>query len=192
MKTRRLLITILVLALLAVYYLMATDYFKQRRDNQALASRTEEVAQLLAQILPSPSDLEQRLSSAESLCAETQNSFPDPLNTTQIINAVLSLADDRGVKAIPLVTQPWTVESIGDYDYSVFRLSVTATGEFTEVADFIDGLESGEPPSLVITSLIVERVTDTPEDDNLILIEARLEIAIYARPPAANEVEEAE
>jgi hypothetical protein len=192
LKTRRLLVTILVLALVAVYYLMVSDYFKQRRDNQVLASRTEEVAQLLTQVPPSPSDLEQRLSAAESLYAETQNSFPDPLSTTQIINAVLSLADDTGVKAIPLVTQPWTVESVGDYDYSVFRLSVTATGEFTEVADFIDGLESGEPPTLIITSLIVDRVTGTPGDDNSLPVEARLEIAVYARPLATDEVEKAE
>jgi hypothetical protein len=192
LKIRRLLIIILVLALLAVYYVMVTDYFSQRRDNRALASRTEEVAQLLAQVTPTPTDLEERLSAAEGLYAETQNSFADPLSTTRIINAVLSLADDTGVKAIPLVTQPWTVESVGDYDYSVFRLTVTATGGFTEVADFIDGLETGEPTTLVITSLLVDRVTDVPGDDDSLLVEARLEIAVYARPSATDKVEKAE
>lgn len=187
MKTRKLLIAALVLVLLAVYYIIGTGYMKQRRDNQALASRTEEATQLLAQIPPSPTDLEARLSAAQSSYIETQNSFPAPLNTTQIINGVLRLADEAGVKAVPLVTHPWTTENISDYDYSVFRLSVTATGDFTRVADFIDRLESGGPPTLVIESLHVERVTDVQGEESASPFAAQLEIVVYTRPPAPDE-----
>lgn len=54
MKTRKLLIAMLVLVLLAVYYITGTGYLKQRHDNQALVSRAGEAAQLLTQIPPSP------------------------------------------------------------------------------------------------------------------------------------------
>lgn len=192
MKTKKILISILVLVLLAVYYLMTTDYLKQRQENQTLASRAEEAAQLLAQIPPSPADLEQRLSAAQSSYAETQNSFPSPLNTTQIINGVLRLADDAGVKAIPLVTQPWTIETISDHDYAVFRLSVTVTGDFTKLVSFIDRLETGEPPTLVIESLLIDGVTDMPGEENALPAAAQLEIVVYARPPAPRENGEAE
>jgi hypothetical protein len=187
-----LLIAVLVLVLLAVYYIMVTDYLKQRQENQALASRTEEAAQLLAQIPPPPADLEHRLSAAQSSYAETQDSFPDLLNTTQIINGVLRLADDEGVKAIPLVTQPWTVETISDHDYSVFRLSVTVTGDFTKLAGFIERLETGEPPTLIIESLLVDRVTEIQGEENALPVAAQLEIVVYARPPAPHENGKAE
>jgi len=192
LKTRKLLIAVLVLVLLAVYYIMGTGDLRQRRDNQALASRAVEAAQLLAQIPPSPADLEQRLSAAQSSYAETQNSFPAPLNTTQIINSVLTLADEAGVKAVPLVTQPWTTENISDFNYSVFRLSVTATGDFTRVADFVDRLESGGPTPLVIESLLVDRVTDMQGEEGTLPVSAQIEIVVYARPPAPDETRKAE
>jgi hypothetical protein len=181
-----------VLVLLVVYYLMATDYLKQRREHTALASRIDEAAEMLAQIPPSSTDLEERLSAAQSSFEATQNSFPDILNTTGIINAILGLADNVGVKAIPLITQPWTMESISDHNYSVFRLSVTATGAFTELADFINRLETGEPPTLVIESLLVDRIPDMSGEENVILVEAKLEIAVYARPPTPVEKEKVE
>lgn len=181
-----------MLALLVVYYLMATDYLKQRREHKTLASQITETTQMLAQIPLPPADLEQRLSEAQSSFEATQNSFPDRLNTTRIINAILRLADDVGVKAIPLITQPWTVESISDQNYSVFRLSVTANGTFTKLASFINQLETGEPQTLVIESLLVDRVTDTPGEEGEIPVEAKLAIAVYARPPAADEKEKAE
>jgi hypothetical protein len=88
------------------------------------------------------------------------------------------------VKAVPLVTQPWTTENISDFDYSVFRLNVTATGELAKVADFIDRLESGGIPTLVIESLRIDRVTDTSMKENLLPFEAELEIIVYARSPS--------
>jgi hypothetical protein len=176
-----------VLVLLVVYYLMVTDFLKQRRENKALASQIAETTQILAEIPPSPADLEQRLSAARSDFEATQNSFPDRLNTTRIINAILKLADDVGVKAIPIVTQPWTVESLSYHNYSVFRLSVTATGEFTKLVSFINQLETGEPQTLVIESSLVDRITEPTEEEDTIRVEAKLEIAVYARPPAVDE-----
>lgn len=175
-----------MLALLVVYSLMATDYFKQRREYRAMASRTNEVAQLLAQVPPPATDLEERLSAAQSRLEEAQNSFPNILNTTGIIDAILRLAEEVGVKAIPLVTQPWTVENISDQDYSVFRLSVTATGTLAKLSDFISRLETDEPATLVIESLLMDQATETDAE-----FEAKLDIVVYARPPSPTDNEEA-
>ncbi len=181
-----------MLVLIVVYYLMVTDYFKQRREIKALAPRTDEAAQILAQIPQFPADLDQRLIEAQSSFTEAQKSFPDILNTTGIINTILRLADDVGIKAIPLITQPWTIENISNHDYSVFRLSVTATGDFTNLGDFINRLETGEPPTLIIESLIVDRLTDISVENATTPFEARLEIAVYARSPATAETEKVE
>ena len=188
MKIDKLLIVMLILVLLAVYYIMGTGYLKQHHNNQTLASRTEEAAQLLAQIPPSPTDLESRLSAAQSSYNKVLNSFPAPWGTTQIINSVLRLADEVSVKAVPLVTQPWTTENISNFNYSVFRLNVTATGEFAKVVDFINQLESSELSTLVIESLRIDRVTDASLADNSLPFEATLEIIVYARFHTADEM----
>ncbi len=179
----------MLLVLLVVYYLMVTDYLKQRRESKTLASQIAETTQQLENIPPPPADLEQRLNMAQSDYELAKNAFPERLNTTNIINGILKLAENVGVKAIPLVTQPWLVESISSENYSVFRLSVTATGTYSKLADFISQLENGEPGTLVIESIVIELIPEISGEEGMKIYEARMEIAIYARPPAANEPE---
>lgn len=186
------LITVLVLVLLVVYYLMATDYLKQHRENKTLASQIDEMTQMLAQIPPSANDLEQRLNAAQSDFEATQNSFPDRLSTTRTVDFILKLAEATEVKAIPLVTQPWGIERVGSYDYSVFRVDVSATGSYTNLVKFINQLETSELKTLIIESLSVERLTDKPREGGTIPVEASLAIAVYARPPAIDDTGKAE
>jgi hypothetical protein len=181
-----------VLALLAVYYLIGTDYLKQRRENKALGPQIGEMAQLLAQIPPSPADLEQRLEAAQSEFQATRDSFPDRANTTQVVNYILRVAEDRGVKAIPLITQPWSTESVGDHDYTVFRCDISVTGTFAKLVEFVNQLETGELKTLIIESLSVERATEKSGEEDGILVEASGTIAIYTQPPAVDEIKEGE
>jgi hypothetical protein len=192
LKTRSWLFIILILVLVAVYYVMGTGYLKQRQEYRAMASRLDEVAQILAQIPAFPTDLEEQLNEAQRSYEAVRDSFPDQMNTTGVINAILGLADDTGVKAIPLITQPWMPININNQDTSVFRLSVTASGEFTRLVDFIDRLETGEPPTLVIESMLVDRATDITDEEESLLFVAKLEIAVYARSPAIEENEKVE
>jgi hypothetical protein len=186
------LITILVLALVAVYYITATDYLKQHRENKTLASQINEVTQMLARIPPTPADLEQRLEAAQSDFKATQDSLPDRPNTTRTVDFILKLAEATGVKAVPLITQPWNIESVGGYDYPVFRLSISASGNYTELSGFINQLETSELETLVIESLSVERSGDKPNEEGTTPVEASLGIAVYARPPAGDETGKAQ
>jgi type II secretory pathway pseudopilin PulG len=189
MKTSRLLIIILVAALLAVYYLIGTDYLKQRRQNQALASQISEATQALTQIAPPPADLEQRLAAAQDDLEAAQNTFAADTNDIQIVNTILRLAEEIGVKAIPLKTQPWTTEKVSNRDYAVFRLNLAVTGTLTRVSNFLDRLENGEPGTLVIEYLAVEKVPGASGGDSdagdTIQVNANIRIAIYALPPSA-------
>jgi superfamily I DNA and/or RNA helicase len=187
-----LLITVLVLAVLVVYYLLLTDYVKQHRENNTLAYQINEATQMLAQVPTSPADLEQRLKTAQSDYEAEQNSLPERLNTTRTIDFILKLAEAEGVKAIPLITQPWSLERVGSYDYSVFRLDVTASGTYTKLAGFIEQLETSELDTLIIESLSVERAADEPAEEGTTPVRARLAIAVYARPPAGDDTEKAE
>jgi len=145
---------------------------------------------MLAQITPSPADLAERLSEAQKNYEAALGFFPDQMNTTVIIENVLRLAEEAGVKAIQLITQPWTTEEFGDQEYAVFRLSINAGGDYAGLAGFIDRLETDTPPTLVIESIIIKRATDI--DEQVASFEAGLEIAVYARPPTADGSGEAE
>jgi hypothetical protein len=192
LKTRNWLSVILVLVLLAVYYIMGTDFLKQRRESQHVSSDIADVTLALAQIPPTPTDLEERLRTAEAELKAAQEFFPEQLNTTVVVKDILQLADSLDVKAVPMVTQPWMVVDVSGNNYSVFRLSVTATGIFTNLVSFIDHLESGEPTTLVIESAQMERPSETPEETDNSWYEVQLDIAVYARAPIDAEKERGE
>ena len=190
MKTRKPLIIILVLVLLVVYYLMGTDYQKQRRQHKSLASQITETTQTLAQVPPPPTDLEPRLAAAQANLDAIENSFPSYTNSTSIINTVLRLAEEVGVKAIPLVTQPWTAESVKGQGYSVFRLDLAVTGTFVQLTDFLSRLEKGKPETLVIEYLSVDRASELSgggsDGGDRTQVNVSLRIAIYSLPPATD------
>lgn len=187
MKTRKLLVAVLIIVLLAVYYVVGTDYLKQRQDSESLESQITESTQALALIPPPPADLETRLDEARNGLEVAKNAFPEQLNSTLIIDYILKLAVDAGVKAIPLLTQPWAAQSVGEKDYSILRLQVSVTGTYNRMAAFLVSLENGKYGTLVMEYVIVDSTT-TPFKGGGIYgdsaqIDANLEIAVYAQPP---------
>jgi hypothetical protein len=186
MNFKKLLVIILVAGLLAAYYILGTGYGEQRRQQAALASQIAGATQQLALIPPPPADLETRQAAASANLDAVKNTFPGQLNSTWIVNDILQLADKTGVKAVPMITQPWSIESVNQGDYPVFRLNIALKGTFNQVANFINRLENGEPATLVIDDFKVDRVTGPPADegetDGEVLVEASLDIAVYARP----------
>jgi hypothetical protein len=181
-RTRQILIIILAAILLAAYYSIGTGYLKQRHEYVALASQITGATGKLAEIPPPPADLDQRLADAQANLDAVKNSLPGQMNSTAMVNSILEIAEGVGVKAIPLVTQPWTTQSIGDHDYSVFRFGVSATGTFTQLANFLKQLETGELDTLVIENLSLYRIPEPAGAGNEIPVKADLEIAVYARP----------
>ncbi len=193
MKNRKLPIVLLVIVLVVVYYLLGTGYLKLRRGNEALASKITSVTGDLTQIAPPPADLDQRLAAAQADWDAARNAFPEKLNTTQIVNTVLELADDVGVKAIPLVTQPWTTESVNEHGYSVFRFNTAVTGTSEQLTSFLRQLENNGIKTLIMENLSVNKENESSVKESIsegiTRINASLEIAVYVQSPAA-ELEE--
>ena len=187
MKTKKLLIILLVAVLLVVYYVLGMGYLKQRNENKALASQITEATQILAQMPKPPDDLEQQLAAAQVSLATVKNSFPRTMNSTRIVNAILKLADNCEVKAIPLRTQPWKKVDISGHSYSVFRLNIAVTGTFAQLVIFLNKLENGEPRTLIVEDLSVTRVAKPPgkegAPEGTIFINANLDLAIYTQSP---------
>ena len=185
----KLLITLAIVIILVGYAYFGMGYMKQRSEHEVLTSQITDVSQTLAQIPKPPQDLEQRLEAARASLAAEQSAFPGKMNSTQIINTILKLADDCEVKAIPLVTQPWSMEDAEEHDYYVFRLNVTVEGRFSQLSSFISKLENGEFKTLIVEDLSVTRVTEQSERETVtegtIPVTASVELAIYTQSPAS-------
>ena len=184
---RRLLITIFIIMLLVVYYILGTSYLKQRQEHQALTAQLIEATETLKE-MPQPQDFGEQLAAAQTNLAVEQNAFPGKVNTTQVINTILELADKCELKAIPLVTQPWLTEKVGEHDYYVFRLNVAIEGSFSQLLSFVSGLENGDYETLIIKNVSVTRSTEQAEAETeaTIPVTASVDLTLYIQPPTTD------
>jgi Tfp pilus assembly protein PilO len=177
----KLIITFLIIAivaLLAVYYFLEMDYLRKCQGHEALAAQINGATQTLAQTPEPPQDLEQRLAAAEASLAAVQVDFPRDLNSTQVINSILKLADECQVRVIPLATRPWSLESIGE-GYHVLRINMVIRGSFSQLVSFVSQLESGEFGTIVVEHLSVKGGTGPAVET--IPVTAYLDLAIYTQ-----------
>jgi hypothetical protein len=187
-KSRKLVLILFIALLLVAYYWLGTGYLKERGKNNALSTDIADATLLLADIPTPAADLQERLNAVRAELDAAQNTLPAEPNTTGIINAILELADSTGIKVLPLLTSPWKIEPYDDYNVAVFRLNLAITGTSGRFLDFLDRLENGDFPTLVIEDASVNKVDESYLDDSLsessTRLEADLDIAIYARAPA--------
>jgi Tfp pilus assembly protein PilO len=170
---------IAIIALLAVYYFLEMDYLRQRQGHEALTAQINEATRTLAKTPQPPQDLEQRLAAAQASLDASQSDLLRDLNSTQVINAILKLADDCQVKAIPLVTSPWSLENIGQ-GYHIFRLNMAVRGSFSQLTNFVSQLEKAEFGILVVEHLSVARSTEQAEGKS-VPVTSSLDLAIYTQ-----------
>ena len=159
----KLAVAVVVVILLVVYGVLALDYMKQGKEQDRLLSEIEEIDQSLQDLSePPPNNLEELALVQASLAAE-QGMIPSEVNSSDVIEAILSVAQMTGVKAIPLVTEPWTKERVGEGNYRVFRINVEVEGTFAQVSAFISCLEDGASclESEEFSTLSVERLSVT-------------------------------
>ena len=181
----RLLFGLLFIVLLVAYYFLGTDYLRQRQQHERLHAQINDATRVLAQMPPPLTGLEQQLAAAQDNLTAVATAFPSQVNSSRLINTILKLADGAGVKAIPLVTRPWSVENRGEHNYYVLRLNISVRGSFAQLVAFTDKLENGEFPTLIIEGLSVSRYAEQSETgvgyETAIPVSASLDLAIYTR-----------
>ena len=186
----RLAIVILVVILVVVYYRLGMDYMNQRQEQAELTSQITVVTQAVGEIPQPTQNLEQLLETAQANLAVEQSLFPSQVNTTRVIDTILRLAAECEVKAIPLVTDPWAIENIGEHSYYVFRLNVAVEGSFSQFIIFVSKLENGKFDTLIVENISVTRLSQQSEEESAedesvaeetIPIMASLDIAIYTQ-----------
>ncbi|UCB43366.1 MAG: hypothetical protein JSV77_01590 [Dehalococcoidales bacterium] len=156
-------VAVVVVVLLAVYGVLALDYIRQGPEQDRLLSEIEEIDQSMQALEESPSDLLEELAMVQASLAAEQATIPDEINSSDVIEAILSLAQEAGVKAVPFVTDPWTTTTIGEGTYRIFRISIGVEGAFVQVSDFISRLENGEFNTLSVEQLSITVAGDEGE-----------------------------
>ncbi|MFC1967505.1 hypothetical protein ACFLV2_02585 [Chloroflexota bacterium] len=187
---KKLIITLVIIGLLLGYYYIGNGYLKQRRQQETLAVQITTATLALAQLPVPPVDLEQRLATANAGLEAARDNFPDAMNSTRIIDSLLKLAESSGVKAVPLVTQAWTQQKVGEHDYNVFRLNLTVEGSFSDFTGFLNKVEIESYATLVVEDLRLSRPEEPSEEESAAsrpetgdLISASLDIIVFTQSP---------
>jgi Tfp pilus assembly protein PilO len=176
----RLLVTTFIVTLIMVYAVLGMGYLGELKTQKELTSQIAEVKQTLSEIPQPPEDVGQQLAAAQASQNAEQSSFPTEVNTTQLVNTILEVAEVCGIKATPMVTQPWVVEMVGEHSYPVLRLTVAVEGNFSQLVAFASQLEEGGYTTLVMEDLTASRGSEQSEKE-AIQITGSLKLAIYAR-----------
>ena len=175
-------IILISVVLLAVYGLLAMDYVKQGPEQGRLLSEIEEIDQSL-EAMPEPStDFSEQLALVQAALAAENETIPSEIDSSDVIDTILSLAQEIGVKAIPLITEPWVEEQIDESAYRVFRLNIEIEGLFSQVREYVSRLESGEFSTLIVESLIIDVDDEEAYAGGATPVVASLDLAIFAQP----------
>jgi len=179
-------IILISVILLLVYGILAMDYIKQGPEQERLLSEIEEVDQSREALLEPATDVYERLAALEAALTAEYVVIPTEISSSNVIDTIFSLAQEIGVKVVPLITQQWSEEHIGENTYRVFRIDVKIEGSLSQVRDYVSRIESGEFNTLVVERLII--TVDYGEDEEEVYaggatpVEAMLDLAIFAQP----------
>ena len=183
----KVLTTILIITLLVVYYIIGTDYINQLRENATLTSKITVTTEALAQVPELPQNLEQRLEAAQARLDDEQNKFPINLHSTEVVNTIIEIADESGIVPIPLVTQLWSTEVVGEHNYSVLRLKVATEGNFNQLVSFVNKLENREYETLVVENMVIAAVAEGQSVSvGAPIFTASFDLAIYTQSLTSN------
>ncbi len=146
---------LVVVILLIAYAFIGTRYLSENKERVLLAEQIAAAREALELIPEPPEDLAERLAAAQDDLETAKNGFPSDVDTTGVIDTILGLASACGVEALPLATEPWSVNETDGYEYRVLHLDVTVEGGFPQVVTFLSRLEDGQVATLVLQDVAV-------------------------------------
>jgi len=181
MKSWKWLVAVIILALLAGYYILGTGLLRENRRQSDLTAQVNNLTAQLAAIPAPAADLEERLSAARTGLAAVENALSGETKDTKIVDFILRLAQDTGVTAIPLATNPRAIEQINGHDYSVFSMIFSVTGDFQHLQNFLKGLETSEISTLAVTKLQLQKASAEAGA----ILTTDIDVAVYTFIPGA-------
>jgi hypothetical protein len=152
-------------------------------------SQNVTIAQLQTKMYDSSAvGLNDQLAAAQTKLAVAEVGFPVTVDRNEVIAYILNVARDYDIQILPLVSDGWVTQKIG-IDYVVLQISANGEGTFKNVNAFMDGLQKGRYPTLVIPefSIIRSDVAQPgfPGEDMKVVVS--MKILIYTVPQKAED-----
>ena len=148
---------LLVIVIAANFYVL-----KARAADDAqkisLSGNLAALQQQINKVAEPAGDLAARLAAAQAAYAATQTGFPTVVDRNEVMDYLLSVADENNVQILPLTSEGWKTEQNGQ-KYNVLSITATVSGSLENVLNLIDSLHHGKYPTLAISDCIIKRDT---------------------------------
>lgn len=178
---------IAVIAIIVVNIIMWKNYFAEKSQIDVLKEEITQVDQQTSELAQPPSGLESKLLEAQNNLAAALQVFPANVDRNDVVDFIITTANESHVQMIPLVSDGWEIESTGQ-SYLVLKYHGTVTGTLINATNFITMLRNSNYPTLIITGCNVERVSGLYADipDNELEVSVELSIALYTTSVQVN------
>ncbi len=171
---------IVIIAIIVVNFIMWKGYFAEKSQIEVLQEEIAQVNKQTSQVAQPPSDLESQLLEAENNLKAALQVFPANVDRNDVVDFIISTANACNVQMIPLVSDGWEIENIGQ-SFIVLKYHGVVSGTLINASNFITMLRNGDYPTMIITGCEIDRVSGLIADipDNDIEVDIELSIALY-------------
>lgn len=166
--------------ILALYGLIVRGILREREQQAALEMQIEPFEMALAdqqggaQVLPTR---QAELATLQAELAEIQIAFPSELDSTDVLDHILTSAANQGVTLSQVLQIGDTLtDTVGADTYYVFTYDVQVEGRLDAIAAFLAALESGSIETLILDQISLE-VQPTPAAE----YQTSLVVKVYVR-----------
>ena len=192
-KNKKKIISLTSLGVIVLIVVIAANVFvwKNNRDKQSqiavLESEVSQVQQEIKGVPAPPTDLDSRLAAAQAALAEAQNVLPGTISRNDVIDYILSVAEQSQVLVVPLVAGGLAPGN-AKQSFPAFTFSATVTGTLENTNNFMTRLQGKKFPTLFITGCTVNKIeaTDFTRPEKSMQVTVSLSIAVYISSPATS------
>jgi hypothetical protein len=181
------LLPVLIVCLIGALAYLGVGYYWQNKRQASLIDQIE-TGRTINSLLPTPAaDLQAQLVQVQSASAAVTTAAAGSLNSTEIIDSLLTLADACHLKVSPVSTQAWTSRAIGAGVYNILPVQLTLQGRQSDLVNFIGRVEdTAKYPSLAVENLVMAENSDAPAAAADSIWSAQLILDILNRIEAVN------
>ena len=170
---------LLAVILVAAFYVWQAGNKARAQVETVSANMTAALA--AAEDIAGPSsNLSIRLETAITGLAAAQADIPSSLDRNAIFDFILKSGAEYNVQVLPINTDGFVTQNFG-LDYQVLKLSVNVHGSLKDVESFMDGLQAGDYPTLVVSGFTITRqssgVSGFPGDE--MPVSVNMKITVY-------------
>jgi hypothetical protein len=149
---------IALVAIIVANIIVWRNYSDKQAQVETLTAEVQQVNQKISQAAQPPSDLESKLETAKGDLAKASLIFPTNVDRNDVVEFILSTAEECQVQLVPLMAELGASGSTGQ-PYNMLRYSGTVSGSLIQVSSFMTRLHNDKYPTMIITECTVQRTS---------------------------------